>query len=352
MDHGLNNRQRIVAAMSVLGDGEEAAALAHFMCEGDASAHATLVGRYSREKDRELAMKRMVKNLTSLDSFSSLAEIHPAWILEKLKEEPPRIIGIILRFLPSNHVRYILKNLSPIICKQVPNMVESFSVHPDVLDTIRRKFEGNFLPMRISRLIGNPGFENLYYLKESELEDLFVELGLTELAIALSEMSPNVLKIIYNRLDIKEAKKLKARIDALPPEVAPEFVRQAKATFMKLESERVGSKQFLKTIGLGAFADAMDEDSVDLMRLILQRLDPKDGYKLKRLVDERRIRQNFVSSEQRREMVLGAVRFLAQEGRVDKVWLGEIEDGGDDIEKRPTESDPWEEETKTLHQLA
>jgi len=352
MDAQTNNRQRIVAAMSVLEDGQNAADLKDFMSEDDAGVHTDLVGSYSSEADCEYTMKRIVKHLVSAERFSSLADVHPAWILEKLRDEPPRVIGIILRFLPSQHVRYILKNLPPILCKQVPNMVESFSVPPAILNVIRSKFEKHFVPMRISRAIDRLGFENLYYLKEAELNTLFLDVGLTELAIALSGMSSRVLRIIYNRLDIKDAKRLKAMIDEISPDISPELFRQARANLLQIETERVGPKQLLKIIGMCAFADAVDGGHEELVRMVQQRLDPKDGYLLKRYVDEKRVRPSNISSEERRQMILDTVVLLAQEGRIDSAW-GDMDDDLEPqiLEQEVLETPSWDEETSTL-QLA
>lgn len=353
MDAHSNNRHRIVAALSVLNDGEGAAKLATFMSQGDGDIHASLVKEYTGGGDVEYQMRRTIKQIVSSDKFSSLFEVHPAWILEHLRYEQPRIIGIILRFLPSQHVRYILKNLPPMLCEQVPNMVESFSVSPDVLKVIQRKFEGHFLPMRISRSIDRPGFENLYYLKEQELEALFIELGLMELAIALSTMSSKVLRVIYNRLDIKDAKRLQAKINALPSDLSLLLLRHARSSLLHIELERVGPKQLLKIIGLGAFADAMGKDHDDLVRMIQQRLDPRDGYLLKRYVDERRVRPSAVSQEERQGMILDVVALLAREGRIDGAWSGLSSDEGFKAEAGESASaESWDEETSTLHQLA
>lgn len=347
-----NNRQRALAALAVLRDGSRAGDLAEFMSDHDRKAYSPLVRAYSNEPNRELSMGQLIKHLVSSERFSSLAEVHPAWVLERLRNEPPRVIGIILRLLPSRHVRYLLKNLPPMLCEQVPNLVESFSVDPAILDVIRRRFEKHFVPMRITRSIDELGFENLYYLKESELEELFVDIGLTEMAIALSDLPSKALRIVYNRLDVKDAKRLKARIGGLTG-VPDELFRQARNTFLQVEGERVGPRQLLKMVGLAAFADAIGPEHENLMSMVKQRLDPNDGYLLKRFVDERRIRKGLVSAGKRRQMIMEAVAELAREGRIDKSWSGFLP------ARRPEPSSGsafsrarGAEETNTAHQLA
>ncbi|MBT3182527.1 MAG: hypothetical protein HN337_08490 [Deltaproteobacteria bacterium] len=353
MEANTNNRQRMIAALSVQNDAEAANELSDFMSNDDSEAHASLVKNYLNEENREYSMRRIVKHLVSSEKFSSLSEVHPAWILEKLRDEPPRVIGIILRFLPSQHVRYILKNLPPILCQQVPNMVESFSVDPEILDVIRRKFESNFITMRITRSIDHLGFENLYYLKEAELEEMFIELGITELAIALSTMSTKVLRIIYNRLDLKDARRLKAKIKELPADISSEIYRQARSSLLQIDCERVGPKQLLKILGLGAFAEAVGHGHDQLIRMIQQRLDPKDGYMLKRYIDEKRVRPSAVSPEERRHMILRTVAAMAREERIEAAWKGFSSDTTAEESSDKFDSPlSWDEETNTLHQLA
>ena len=232
-------------------------------------------------------------------------------------------------------------------------MVESFSVDPEILDVIRGKFESNFVTMRITRSIGHLGFENLYYLKQAELEELFIELGITELAIALSTMSTKVLRIIYNRLDLKDARRLKAKITELPADVSSETYRQARSSLLQIDCERVGPKQLLKILGLGAFAEAVGHEHDQLVRMIQQRLDPKEGYLLRRYIDEKRVRPSAVSPKERRHMILKIVAAMAREERIDGAWKGfSSETTPDEHSDKVDQPLSWDEETNTLHQLA
>jgi len=352
MDMQSGNRQRMISALAVMNDGDDAADLAKFMSEGDGAAYSSLIEAYSGEPDRELSMRRVIKHLVSSEQFSSLSEVHPAWILEHLREETPRVIGIILRFLPSRHVRYLLKNLPPMLCEQVPNMVESFSVSPDILNVIRKRFEKHFLPMRISRFVENPGFDNLYYLKESELDEVFRDVGLTEMAIALSAMPSKALHVVYNRLDVRDAKRLQSRIRELS-NVSPELFRQARSTLLEIESERVGPKQLLKIIGLSVFADAVDAGDRNLVRMIQQKLDPKDGYLLKRFVDARRVRPSPVPRDDRQGMILESVTLLAREGRIAEAWgHSPPADEVNPNDEAPVPGGFGDDETNTAHLLA
>lgn len=326
-----NIRRRIVSALAVRRDGEAAGELLDYMSDRDRGPCGELIERFSAERDRELVLEQLIRQLVASERFSSLAEVHPAWILEYLKGEPPRVVGLILRSLPSNHVRFLLEHLPPMLRERMPNMVESFAVDPQVLEVIRKRFEKNFLPMRVSRQVRHPGFEHLYFLKTSELTELIREMGLFELAIALSGMSRKALHMIYNRLDLKDAKRLKMRIDGMSG-ISTELYRQARFNLLEIEGRHEGSVRMLKAVGLAAMASAAGHEHGEMIKLLMQKLEPQDGYLLKRFIDERKKRVNEAVAEQRQALVLGLVAELAAEGRIGHEWAafsGGVEAGGE-----------------------
>ncbi|MFH0800476.1 MAG: hypothetical protein V2A66_09900 [Pseudomonadota bacterium] len=319
MDSHLSNRQRVLAAMAVLHGGADAAEIADYMSDSNRGVCGDLIALYSEGADRENRAQQLIRQAVAAERFSSLAEVHPAWILERLCEEPPRVIGIILRSLPSQHVRYILKNMPPMLRAQLPNMVESFAVAAPVLEVIRRRFERHFLPMPVSRAIGKFDFSKLYYLKGEDLEEVIREAGLTELGIALTGMAGKVLHVVLNRLELKDAKRLQGRMRDMRG-ISPELVRQARFTVLEVEGRRVGPDGMLMRFGLAALASALGDEHTRLVRLLQQRLDPSDGYLLKRFIDERRICPRRALAAERRDMILWIVASLAEDGRIDPSW--------------------------------
>lgn len=313
------NRRRVVAALAVLCGGEGAPALADYASDEEGAAVRRLVEAYSRGKDCGPRMQQLIRQMEASEKFSSLAEVHPAWILDRLSYEPPRVVGIILRSLPSKHVRYLLKNLPPMVVAQIPNMIESFSVAGPVLDVIRRRFERHFLPMRVSRTIERFGFENLYYLKGEDLALLIREAGLAELGIALSGMSGRTLHAVFNRLSLKDAKRLQRRMKGLKG-ISPELFRQARYTVLEVEGKHIGPDRMLARIGIAAIASAVEEGHEMLIRLLQQKMEPADAYLLKRSIDERRMRVCPAVARERRSLIIRIVELLSKEGRIDRLW--------------------------------
>ena len=232
-------------------------------------------------------MESLISQKVASEHFSSIAEVHPAWIMEHLRGEPPRVVGLILRSLPSSHVRYLLKHLPPMLRDCMPNMVESFSVRPEILEIIRRRFESRFLPMRITRAVTHPGFEYLYFLRIEELAELVRELGIHEMAMALAGMSSKALHMIFNRLDLKDAKRLQRRMKGVAG-ITPELHRQARFNLLEIEGCHEGSEKMLASVGLAALASAAGGEHTMLAKLVQQKLAPAEGYLLKRFLDERK----------------------------------------------------------------
>ncbi len=319
MEGRIDNRQRIVAALAVLRDGDEAADVLSYMDDHDRAACAQLIETYAEEADCEHRMQQLIMQMVASERFTTLAEVHPAWIVEHLKEESPRVIGIILRSLPSKHVRFVLERMPPMLRAQVPHMVESFAVSPEVLEIVRSRFERHFRSMPINRSAESLSFEQLYYLRGEELEELIREIGLDELSIAIGGLREGSLAAVYNRLDLKDAKRLKRHIEG-EEAVSPALLRQARMTILESDGRRVGPDRMLFQIGLTALAYACELEHDELVGMLQQKLEPSAGYRFKRLVDERRLRPNAVVAQERRERILRLAAALAHAHRIDAHW--------------------------------
>lgn len=317
----MNNRLRVVAAMAVLDDGDRANDLLAFtQGEEQGALKAALESDLAIEaSDREFKLRGAISAMVASDKWSGLAEIHPAWLLEELKNESPRIIGVILRYLPSRHVRYLLENLSPTVRFAIPNIIEAFSVPQPVLDVIRGRFESRFATIRVSRSLESFNFEHLYYLRGDELETLFRDLGLQELAMALHGLSGKSLTYLYNRLSLKDAKRLQNRIKSME-DVSDTLKRQSRFTVLEVEGENLGPDNLLMEIGLAAFARAVSKEHDELSRLIEIKLDPRISYVLKRYIDERTDKNTRSATEERQTIVLSRVASLARESLIDESW--------------------------------
>jgi len=345
MDSKSNTRRRVFAALAVRESGEEAKGLLDYLGAGEAEAAKALIAAYAKDPSAELAMEGLIAQMAAAEYFSSIAEVHPAWILENLKVEPPRVVGLILRSLPSAHVRYLLQHLPPMLRECVPNMVESFAVRPEVLDLIRRRFESKFLPMRVTRSVAHPGFEHIYYLKTEELTALVRELGLYEMAIALSGMSSKALHMVFNRLELADAKRLQRRMKTLSG-VSPELHRQARFNLLEIEGRHEGPEKMLTAVGLAALASACGREYEYAAKLLQQKMAPLEAYLFKRFIDERRKTHNPAVGALRRDITLKLIAQLAEDGLTNGEWRRFHPDFEAEVEGRLSET--WEDETISM----
>lgn len=310
----------MVACLSVFYKGSDAKLLAEFGPETEKDIFEDVVEELLNvsDLDRTSEIEERIKGLVSSEEFYGLAEIHPAWLVDILSKETPRVIGIIMRYLPSNHVRYILSHLPRRITSAMPQIVDAFSVPTPILTVIRGIFERHFIPMHTSKNIKEFSFQNLYYLKAEELETLIKDLGIQELAMAIEGVEPRTLNVLLNRLTMKEATALKSRITALKS-VDAALTKEAKYTILEMSLEEMDAPVLITEIGLNALAKAFSEDDLEILPLLRQKLSPRLGYILKRYIDLHRANPSS-TSVLRQTVVLARLSALSQNGAIDEQW--------------------------------
>jgi hypothetical protein len=245
------------------------------------------------------------------EELSNLSEIHPAWIAKALENESPKIIGIILRWLPSHHVRYILEHLPKRIKMSLPNLVESFAVPTQILGLIKRGFEKKFpnIPSRNGAKIER--FEDIALLKSQDLETLFRDLGLQELAMAFQHVETDGIKILLNRMSVTHARALQQRMKDIQGGDASLF-RDARYTILEVALDQEDVQRLLLELGLAAFSKALANDKI--FSQVQLKLDPVISHIFKRLVDQHA--GLCKQAEGRRDLVMERLDILTRAGEI------------------------------------
>lgn len=312
-----------VAALGLSEGKQEAAALLEVLGEASRERLRAAIDRQAQDGNSAEACGRRLKSLVAQERFSSLAEIHPAWLLEILGAESPRVIGVILRHLPSRHVRYLLENLPKRIVLGLPKMMEAFYVPNEILEIIRRRFEKHFVPMRISHQLEAFTFRHLYGLKVEELEALFHSLGLSELALAFIRMPRRAAEIALNRFEIPDAKAILARVNAFQEE-DPRLLEDARYSILELEGEKLGARRFLGELGFIALAKAFEPGTEGLFERLEQKMAPQEAHVLKRLIQSQKSKREGSLARKRQDWALRHLRELNELGKIDPVWQDSI----------------------------
>lgn len=308
----------MVAGLALLEAPGEDSALQEYLSESGAKEYQSALARL---EGREAA--EMLRALKAQEDFSGIAEIHPAWLLDVLQSESPRVIGVVLRHLPSKHVRYLLENLPRRLTLELPKLIEAFFVPGELLDVVRRRIERRFVPMRISHDVEQFGMEHLYYLKIEDLEVLCCDLGLSELALSLVESGRKILQIVLNRFKIAEAKAILARIKRYQGE-ARWFLKDARYSVLELEQKETGARRFLEELGLLALAKAFVRMDPSVLAL-RQKMAPERAYTFKRYLDEALQQTRPEKTAKRAQWVLGHLERLSAEAKIDPIWKGALQ---------------------------
>ena len=312
------NSRRIIASLITL-NRDAATRLLDILPVDEANAVAELLEHYQECTEPELRAKQDLNVLFAQQTFSGIAEVHPGWMLEALLRESPRVIGIILRYLPSRHVRYIMERLPREVKQFLPDMVQSFSVSPALLEVIRKNFEAQFVPMPFSRNKTDLSFDDIYVLQSEELELFMLDLGIHEMACALTSLSRQATHVLLNRFPLKIAKKIQERMKQVKL-VSSALRHEARFTVLEAAGERVGTEQLLFDIGLSAFARSCGFEHENLLRCVLQKMPPQHGYVLKRALTQWSQHQPSSVLDERQQLLLDRLVNLARQGAVSGAW--------------------------------
>lgn len=302
-------RKQIVAYLTAYFDGEGGERLAQFGPQGE-EAHLKEVFKELSSlsvEERDEKITRRIKALRTSESGTGFSEVHPAWLVEALVTESPRVISIILRYLPSRHVRFILDNLPKRIKMELPKLIETFNVPTPILDVIKERFERKFAAVGVRGDIRS--FSEIHYLRRDELGTLFRDLGLNELAYALGSLDKENLQVLLNRLDVTDARSLSERMSNIgkPP---ASLLKDARYTILEAELANIDPKRLLPEVGVVSFAKAFEKEDIGMLPNLMQKLEPNTAYVLKRYVD--RYINTSSTAPERKQLVMARALALAK----------------------------------------
>ena len=293
---------------------EEATRLASYLGSKESETFRDLI-----ESLQSLDVVARLKALAAREEFSGIASVHPAWLVEALKKESPRVIGVILRHLPSKHVRYLLDHLPKRLVLKLPKLVEAFFVPNDILNVIRRRFERHFVAMPSSSRVECFEFKHLIFLSIEELETLLRDLGLTEVALSLVGASLKIVKTVVNRFDTDDAKTILERQRRFQGEESW-LLKEARYSILESGESRLGADGFLTALGLQVLAKSFGPKEM-FFETLKQKLSPDRAAILKRGIDERRDGFHALQAKRRQECILKHVKDLCDRAKINQMWL-------------------------------
>lgn len=318
---------KVVATLAVLeGDAD----LDHFFQYSPAEFEQGM-RRYAEQLQRRIdrgkgsTLAQLLSSWSDTPSSFPLKDVHPGWILEYVRHESPRVIGLVCRYLPGNQVRYIIQNLPSEIQEQLPSMNESFGIPQELLTHVRSVLENHFY--RLPR----PGAEEAFschsipWMKPSDIDVVIRELGYEEIRLAFTGVEPKVLQAFLTRFPLKEAKEVRRRVSVGPAvQVAERQVAQKHILSADLDVKKAEDLPY--EIGLSVLAECVDPRDREWITGVVVKLTPRAGYSLRRYLEERQPQLNAQQIHRRQAKLLECIRDLAERVKISSYWRSSPED--------------------------
>lgn len=242
-------------------------------------------------------VQAVVKEIRRQVEFAGLVRldaIDASWLLEAVRGEQPRTIGIILAQLPQSARSRILQQLPASVRARVPMKDEIEGGNPAVLRIVRQVFESRFVSMPTDpREPTQFTFKDITWLDARELSALIRALGIEQLAAAFLTIGRRKLAELSHRLSEEAAHELILAVkamdnrDAMDLEQANRFLSR-----LALETSTTGrvpdpesfQRELFHKAGLFRLAQAIREERPRFVQQLGQRLPRSHGRLLKNYV--------------------------------------------------------------------
>lgn len=262
-----------------------------------------------------------LKKVGSSTPLKGLQQVHPGWILEKMEDESPLVLGILCRFLPGDKVKYIIEHLPPSKRKLMPKLNDSYRVPSRIAEIVREGVEKKFayeIPEQAGSSFSLP---HIGLMKADDLQTLLRDLGLEEIRKAFKDADPHVLKAFLTRFTPKVAKEIKERIE-YGGKVSSEVRQEAQRHLVTLPLEKLPVERLFVEIGYSVLARALIPTDFSWAELVYQKLSPDEGYRLKRTMHETARNQSAAVAQERKNQILARISAITEKGLIRRYWKG------------------------------
>ncbi len=309
-------RQEMIAACSLQAGPEAARRLFRFAVPGEEKALGEIAARWEREGVEPRTLRERVRNLFHYGRRLATDEIHPGWILEKLRGESPRIFRLLAHFLSPSKVDSILGHLNREERDLVP--AASRPIAAEVIAVVERLIHKQLGAAPTLKSGGIFSFRHLSCLKGDDLRALVRELGMEEVVRALSGAEAPVLKAFLSRFPHREAQEIRRRVKE--SEVSPEERLGAQRRILGLSFDQVAPERLFLEIGFSFLAHALE--AKEFGESLCRKFPVPEGYRLRRFLQERK---GAPAEAGFRDFIMARLAALARAGKIQRYWKDERE---------------------------
>ncbi|MBI2500729.1 MAG: hypothetical protein HYW02_04555 [Deltaproteobacteria bacterium] len=314
-------RQEMLAGMASVLSGADGEKLFRFAAPKEEEPLRRLFQRYLRNPvDRE-ALRLKLENWERFGKRMALEEIHPGWILEKLRGESPRLLSLLPHFLSSSKTEALLHQLNFEERQFISEPARDLS--PGLLAVVRSLIEKKIGEPAVLKSDEPFSFDHLSCLRSGDLQALFKDLGQEEFCRAFAHVDGQIQRAVLTRFSLGDVREIRRRLKA-SESVTTEKRRQAQRHILSLSFGEVSPDHLLRDIGFSVFVRAVSLDKIDWADSLCQKLSVTDGYGLKRLLQEKRMKGEEGSKELCDE-IMGRLYVLATQGKIQRYWKEERE---------------------------
>ncbi len=248
---------------------------------------------------------RALLRLQGKGKDSLLYHADPGWFLEAFRDESPRVLTILLEKISKIHLGRILQDLPKETRKEMKK-IDASRVPTAIRRWVQERAESRFPRIRMASLKEDEVLDQLQSVKLDTFQKMLGELGLSEMAMAFSNISRSATRAILNRLPVSEAKELRKRIQN-KISVSLKEQREAQLHILSLDFEKIPPEEIILEIGFGVFSRAFGKADGEASTYFIYKLPPARGYLLKRYIEKNAASHTPETVQKTRERILDAL---------------------------------------------
>jgi len=293
--------------MATWKEGDRASRLLEFLGDpGVEKFKAPLEELQQIPKDKiEEQVHQELKRLGSEGRESLFSHAEGGWFLEYFKGESPLVFYVLIKDLPKAKAGRVLKDLSKETRRALKNL-KQVKIPDPVLSWIRRDCEQRFPSVSFEQIQNQGAFGKLGTLSSEQMLRLMREVGIHEMAIAFSKVNRSATRAILHRLSMEDAKELRNRIKQ-GGDFSIDLQRAAQLNILDLDIETMSAEDLVVEIGFSVFSKAFSRENQNLAPLFIYKLAPRQGYILKRYIDQNLATSSADKAQKVQERILDAL---------------------------------------------
>lgn len=314
-------RQEMMVALCLMAEGNEGKKLLSFASPANNRHLEEIANRLEREGLNPQTLKTRIENLFQIASRRALEEMHPAWIVEHLSQESPRLLALLSHWLSPTKMGVVRELVRRRWGITVPHPDREISV--GLLELIKGLVEKKLGVEKKRPVRKNFSFDQLETLKGEDLVALLEELGIEEIRKAFSEVEPNLFKAFLSRFPMLQATELRERL-VVGTTVSEEEKKIAQKRLLSLPLGPVSPQKLFFEVGSSLFAKALRDQDWSWAVRCCHKLPVKEGYRLQRLIQGHRTKGEK-RDDLLRDEILETLKVLASRGKVRRYWKDDRE---------------------------